>query len=94
MRNDNWKSDIAWCEAHKFKWAIVNDRLYWQTNYQSAEQDADGKITWHSREYFDEITKEKGSKSMDCKTWRIIFAIMAIALAIEIVCEIAGISIC
>jgi len=31
---------------------------------------------------------------MDCKTWRIIFVVMAIALAIEIACEIAGIPIC
>ena len=31
---------------------------------------------------------------MDCKTWRIIFVVMTIALAIEIACEIAGIPIC
>jgi len=30
---------------------------------------------------------------MDCKTWRIIVAVIAIALAIEIACEITGIPI-
>lgn len=52
----HFSSVALWCELHDFKWAIVNNRFYWQTNYQTAELDLTGKMQWHNKEYFDEIT--------------------------------------
>ena len=56
IQDNKWSSSIAWCEAHNYKWAIVNNHFYWQTNYQTAEIEPNGKLWWHDREYFDEIT--------------------------------------
>lgn len=55
----DWPNLIAWCEAHDFKWAIVGEKFYWQTNYQTAECNSNGHIArWHTQEYFNEIVKE------------------------------------
>lgn len=58
MRNDEWKSSITWCERRGYKWAIINNHFYLQTNYQTAEIEPNGgRMQWYDREYFDEITK-------------------------------------
>ena len=57
MKNSKWEQVTVWCEAHGFKWAIVNNRLYWQTNCQTAKMDENGGMTWHDKKHFDEVTK-------------------------------------
>ena len=51
----NYSIDIEWCEAHNYPWKIVDNKFYWQTNYQCAEVDEDGHIHWHHPNFFDGI---------------------------------------
>ena len=53
------KMTITWCKNHDFPCKVVGNTVYWQTMIQTAECNEEKQtITWHGRDYFDEIEGE------------------------------------
>lgn len=47
---------LKWCVAHGYKYKIISNHFYWQTNFQTGEIDENGNQHWHTKEYFEEVT--------------------------------------
>ena len=46
---------ISWCNYKGYRWKIVGECFYWQTNYQTGMINANGETFWLDQDYFNKF---------------------------------------